>query len=81
MGSRPSLCLPCELGADPAGIGEAVDELAVDALVQADARADLVGPPLAGLQGELGIGHGGAGDGDHIGLAGLDDGSGVTMAR
>ena len=72
-GPRSRFGLAGELRAHTTGVGEAIDELAVNALVEPDAGADLVGTLFASLQRELGVGHRGPGNGDEIGVAGLDD--------
>src|SRR5690606_32732492 len=58
---------------DRAGEGELVDEAAVDALVAADAGADLVDAAPGGLGDDLGVGDDGAGHADQVRLSPGDD--------
>ena len=64
------LGLTTEAGIDAAGVDEPIDQLAVDALVQRDARPHSLLGAGAGLGHDLGIGHRGPGHGHDVGVAG-----------
>ncbi len=62
---------------DAAGIGQALDLLAVDALVEADTRAKRLGVQALGLADDGGVGHRRPSHAHQVGVAGGKDGLGL----
>ena len=66
-----------EARADPAGVTEALHQLAVDALVEPDARPQRSLAARPRLRHDVGIGHGRPRHGDDVGMAGVEHGFGL----